>query len=352
MSAKLTNVTGLQPDWSQIRRQVAGGYISARPHPEDSTLYIYNYTPKAQYDEYWTAETLMCRGLIARGETVLARPFQKFFNLHEIGAENLPADEPVEVFDKLDGSLGILYQFAPKDWRIATRGSFESEQAQVGTELLKKDPIEKWIEPGITYLFEIIYPENRIVVDYGDMKGLVYLGAMNTNTGGWEGLRGSHPAWNYATLYGHSIEAMPESRPNAEGYVLVFGNGFRVKIKHDEYVRLHKILTGVSSTTIWEYLRDGLNFDELIEGVPDEFYDWLNTTKIRLQDEYLRVMTKANEAFASKPDGDRKAIAMHFKQFGHITPILFAMLDGKPYDDIVWKLIKPVRELPFMEAAA
>ena len=38
-------------------------------------------------------------------------------------------------------------------------------------------------KPGKTYLFEIIYPENRIVVDYGDYKGLVLIDVIDNETG-------------------------------------------------------------------------------------------------------------------------------------------------------------------------
>ena len=34
-----------------------------------------------------------------------------------------------------------------------------------------------------TYLFEIIYPSNRIVVDYGSSRRLVLLAAVHTQTG-------------------------------------------------------------------------------------------------------------------------------------------------------------------------
>ncbi len=50
-----------------------------------------------------------------------------------------------------------------------------------------------------------------------------------------------------------------------EGFIIRFDNGFRVKIKFAEYVRLHRIITQVSSKTIWEHLRDNLSMDELLE---------------------------------------------------------------------------------------
>ena len=40
-----------------------------------------------------------------------------------------------------------------------------------------------------------------------------------------------------------------------EGFVIRFKNGFRMKIKGDEYIRLHKIVTNISNRDIWEYLK-------------------------------------------------------------------------------------------------
>src|SRR3972149_3073306 len=111
-------------------------YLSVQKHDKVDLL-IWNYTPKAQFSRYWTDETMMARGLITDLEgNVIARPFRKFFNYSEHTGEDskLPSlpMETFEVFDKLDGSLGILY------WRgetpyIATRGSFSSDQAIRGT---------------------------------------------------------------------------------------------------------------------------------------------------------------------------------------------------------------------------
>lgn len=61
--------------------------------------------------------------------------------------------------------------------------------------------------------------------------------------------------------------------PNEEGFVLHYpGTDLRLKIKFPEYVRLHKIVTGVSEIGIWEYMRDGKSMKELIENVPEWLY--------------------------------------------------------------------------------
>lgn len=102
----------------ELARMVAEGYISVRRHPT-APLRIYNDTAKAQYDHVWNPATLTCRGVITNENgTIVARPFPKFFNLEQV--ETLP-NEPFEVHEKLDGSLGILY-WVGNEPSIATRG--------------------------------------------------------------------------------------------------------------------------------------------------------------------------------------------------------------------------------------
>ena len=42
-------------------------------------------------------------------------------------------------------------------------------------------------------------------------------------------------------------EFIKESAPNSEGIVVRFDDGLRVKVKYEEYIRLHKLLTGVNA---------------------------------------------------------------------------------------------------------
>lgn len=55
--------------------------VSVQKHPE-AELFIYNYTPRVQYEKLWNPITLLTRGLILDSENnIVSRPFGKFFNL-------------------------------------------------------------------------------------------------------------------------------------------------------------------------------------------------------------------------------------------------------------------------------
>ena len=62
---------------------------------------------------------------------------------------------------------------------------------------------------------------------------------------------------------------VPE-RENAEGYVVQFRTAMRVKVKHPRYVAIHRAWNGLTEHHVWEMLRLGESFDDLMELVPDE----------------------------------------------------------------------------------
>lgn len=168
-----------------LSEEIEAGYITCREHPRDSDLKIYNYSKKAQIEQRWNDATRKCRGLIVQrtpwGVEILAKPWLKFFNCGEHPEGTFNLDMPVWAVDKIDGSLGIAYP-GPQGWAIATRGSFTSEQAIEGTKMLRERIDEGFLPVGgVTYLFEIVYPENRIVLDYAGKRELVLLGVLSNH---------------------------------------------------------------------------------------------------------------------------------------------------------------------------
>ncbi|GAA2364978.1 RNA ligase [Dactylosporangium salmoneum] len=340
---------------------VDGGYIRTQRHPS-LPLLIHNYTEKTQYENVWNAATLACRGLVVSADgRVLARPFAKFFNHGQPGAPELDLDGPVRVTDKADGSLGVLFPTA-EGWAVATRGSFDSEQARHATRVwLQRYAGSFTPPPGRTLLFEIIYPANRIVLDYGGLDDLVLLGAVDIATGRSHG-PDAVPDWpgpvvesfGYATL-AEALAAPP--RDNREGLVVHFtGPDTRLKIKYAEYVRLHRIVTGLNPRVVWEAVVAG-RLDELLEPLPDEFHAWASNVAAELtaqveelvaevEREYAEVVVGLPEGWARKDFAI--AIARHPRR-----GCLFLRLDGKDYRPLLWQQVRPsVGETPDREGEA
>jgi T4 RnlA family RNA ligase len=333
-------------DLPLLKKMIAEGYVHAQKHPTQD-LYIYNYSPKTQYERVWNNVTLMCRGLILDAAyNIVARPFTKFFNLGEMENQVMP-NESFEVYEKLDGSLGIMY-FVDNQAFIATRGSFASDQAIRAYAILNEKYakiLRGSLDETKTYLFEIIYPENRIVVDYGSVEDLILTAIVDNKTGedmplldiGFPLVKQYHGIHDI-----HILRTLEET--NREGFIIKYKSGLRYKVKFEEYMRIHRIVTQVSNINIWEYMSADMPFDEILDRVPDEFYDWVKKTSSDLKNQYETIEKQCQ--FDFKILENRKASALYFQTCAH-PAVLYKMLDKMPYDAVIWKMLRPDFQKPF-----
>lgn len=340
-------------DMDAVGAEITAGYVTERTHPEFPELRILNYTDRCQFDRHWNRITRLTRGLIYNADTrdIVARAFPKIHNHSEPDVGDLDLDAPiVGAFDKLDGSLGITYMRPDGLPAIATRGSFASVQAEHATELLRESPWAQSVKlaHGFTWLWEIIYPENRIVLDYGDRDELVYLGAIDHESGAYLepvttdadfAMTTEIPAY---TL--REVLAIPP-RANAEGMVVWLDRTRAVKIKQEDYVALHRIVSNLTTKEVWRQLRAG-TFDAFAVALPDEFHGWAQDTAAPL------IAQARDIAYAASLWIDtlvRKELATRKEQALFITSrvpadmrgLVFSMLDGKSIDDAVWRMVEP-----------
>jgi RNA ligase len=178
------------------------------------------------------------------------------------------------------------------------------------------------------------------VVDYGDRAELVLLAVIDTETGDelplvdfW-GFKTAKHYDGIATL----TELAQSQLSNFEGYVVRFASGLRVKVKLGEYVRLHKLITGINEGFVLDALINGDDLAKLTENVPDEFNTWLKATVDKLQACFNEIEDAATNVFRSTTATTRKEYAEAFKQTPYVS-ILFAMLDGKNHGKIIWRMV-------------
>lgn len=205
---------------------------------------------------------------------------------------------------------------------------------------------------------------NRIVVDYGDTEDLVLLGVIDTKTGKEESYGDMVNTYSdeftivkrYDELSNVDVRELRNlEEDNKEGFVIKFSSDFRMKIKFEEYCRLHSIVTNVSNKTIWEYLKDNRSFEELLTRVPDEFYSWVEKTKKELEEAYknielesVRFMSEAMSDMILKGETTKKDFALRVKNHKY-SGIIFRMYEKKEYSYIIWKMIKPEYGRPFKD---
>lgn len=341
-------------DLNLIESYITRGLLEVQSHPT-YPLKIYNYSRECAFEKKWDEITLSMRGTILDAEgNLIAKGFDKFFNMEEL--TSIP-NEPFEVFEKMDGSLGILFYYSG-EWILCTRGSFTSEQAIKGMEIFKQKYDLKELGIMYTYLFEIIYPENRIVIDYNGEEKLTLLTIYNILSEreiSYYGLQ-SHSkqiGCDLVTKYDgmkdyKTLKSLVEN--NHEGFVIKFESGLRMKIKGEDYVRLHKLMTNFSNVDIWEALKAGDDIGKLLENVPDEFDEWVRNTIVELQKQYKIIEQSAKEWFVILNNPIKKDFALSVqKHANHIAPILYKMYDNKDYSGIIYRYIRPDYQKPFWQ---
>ena len=211
------------------------GLLKQQRH-QSLPLTIWNYTEKAKITKVWNDVTKMCRALVVDDDgKVVARSFPAFFDIAEGRHKTTPG---YVIQEKLDGSLVLLFHYADT-WIATSRGSFVSEQAKWAHEMLQGRYKTDGLDIRKTYVFEAIYPKNRVIVDYQDRQELIYLASFYSS--GQEVFdsaamqrKGFPVVRTFADI--DYTRARQLAWDNAEGFVVRFDSGDRCKVKFEKYI--------------------------------------------------------------------------------------------------------------------
>lgn len=246
---------------------------------------------------------------------------------------------------------------------MATRGSFASDQALWATQHLRAHATRRDLSAlpdDITLLFEIIYPENREgpVLRYADREGLFIIGARRFDGSdlAYDELTTLADACGFPVTPRFAADSLEALTPliatvtGVEGWVARFANGLRVKLKTQDYLRLHRLVSQVTPGRIHDLLLHAPEtLEERIMDVPDEFQREAQTIAdtilqaVTVDETRLRAIFEGPLApcvaasNAANASGDRAAIGAARKAFALVIPgdsradasSLFALLDGR-----------------------
>jgi hypothetical protein len=257
------------------------------------------------------------RGLILDGNgNVQTMGFRKFFTfrnylspkliaLSEGNTLRLPQEEYV-ISEKMDGTMGLLYWVEEIPY-IATQRSFKATNAQRASQILhdKYSHLFDKLDKSKSYIFEALFPESRVLVDYGNREDLVLIGVIDKTTGKEETHLhrkiGFPVAKDYTQEFGH-IKNFDELKalnmPNLEGFVITYlESGIKIKLKFPWFDEAHEAMNEIihysikirqvrtqfnklmnidrsllSNFTIWEYLQNGKSGNEIFRQIPYDYY--------------------------------------------------------------------------------
>lgn len=326
--------------------------VHAKPH-NGKVSFVYDQI--AARDENPIAQ--QCRGLVLREHTheVVAYPFNRFFNLGQ-GAAATVDMSTARFEEKLDGTLLIVYwDDRAGRWMCATRsmceahGNINGSQATfahladacvrgMGTGAATLHDLMDGVgaDRGVTHMFELTGPHNRIVCEYAALH-LTLLGARRLSDfaeiepRALESAHGFDTArtWSFASI-ADLIEVIREWKPSEyEGVIVKDAHFNRVKVKTPQYVAAARATDslGASWRNVCEAIQTG-HADDLLGIVPPHVRERIES----LRPAIASLVAKAESDYAElRGIDDMKAFAAEAKT--RMWPaILFALKRGKAVD--------------------
>lgn len=228
-------------------------------------------------DTFWEMHNEIyneCRSIVIdlQKEIIVLSPFKKFRNVDETEEnklENIINEinnaKSVEITDKLDGSMQSA-RFIPEYNKVIMSGSQaldvnNSWRLQDGYEMLSENYIAMLKNnPKFTFIFEYISLRDAHVVCYTkEQEGLYLIGIRNSYTGQQLSYCDvvvmaklySIPTTTIfdKTIYEVLLEVKNKKSNEKEGFVISI-DGRMVKLKVDDYVDIHRILSKISSINL------------------------------------------------------------------------------------------------------
>lgn len=289
-----------------------------------------------------------CRGIILEKDTwnVVAYAFNKFFNFGESYADEIDWAS-ARVLEKVDGSLIKVYYY--NGWRVGTNSTIDADDAK-----LLAPPYETFmdlfsaaadicgldynkLDPHYTYIFELRSPYNKVVVPYEDIR-IIHIGTRNNIT--CEEVEvdiGIEKPKQYMLSSLDDCIAMAATFDfTKEGFVVVDKNYHRIKVKSEDYVRVHRLANNGSITL--ERAVDLIRTNELEEFLVycPQYRDFINDVRNRFNKFYSDIYFNVNMALIEKMNCEtRKDFAAVAKTFKY-PMIWFKVYDTKSFDIDAW----------------
>lgn len=254
-------------------------------------LILFKYGIEADFAD---AVVKNCRGIILYRDdfSIACYPFDKFGNYNESYADDIDWTT-ARVQEKLDGSLiKVWFNKLTNKWVVSTNGCIYAEKApQPNTENYlnlfnqskSKVDFEK-LNQDLTYMFELVSPDNKLVLDYA-YTDLWHIGTRNNITceevnidiGIQKPVEYDVSTLEDTITFVNKI-CTPQERH--EGCVVVDKNWRRVKVKNAFYIQMHYMKTKVEGNikTVLEFMDSG-DVDEFIAYAPEiahifNYYKW------------------------------------------------------------------------------
>lgn len=271
---------------------------------QEGSFLILKYRPEVNFFDLWNEFYMETRGLVIDIDKMelVSCPYRKFFNLNEkpitqinVITELINKAYNVTIKNKEDGSMISCSRYNG-NLVVSTSGALNSSQALWAKAFIEKHypTLMESLPEHLTFIFEAIYPENHIVVDYGLREDLILTNIRNKKTGR---LLEEAEIEHYAMLFNLPtpqkettglLELIKAAKnrdlypaESKEGWVFIIRTKDEerlFKLKCDDYCEVHKILSfAISPKIVFQKIKTD-TLDDFLAKIPDNIKPL--TTKI------------------------------------------------------------------------
>lgn len=346
--------------WNRCAKLVNEGNMTRSTGTgEMDGLVLFTYSREYQFGNFakqWDPFVEHTRGVVFDTKTefieVVALGLIKLFNYGE-GEIHYPSPGATVVgcVEKVDGSLGMLFHHNGV-WKLTTRGGLNGDIALYGKKILDRQTNGDYtcFDPRYTYLFEIVYPDNQIVVDYKGKEELVYIARRHNRTGELiyhhndkgivlpKDVRTVRTFPPLKTIEEIRLMINQEKGLDQEGSVTHFSDGSAFKVKGEDYLRIHRAKAHLTFNRVLESIRDwkALDYKKSLEEELWPDFDRIHDDIMRQCAQHMaNIQTYYRIAMDSIGLGDlnRKTFALAVQQTDLIPQeykrFMFLRLDNK-----------------------
>lgn len=264
----------------------------------EDDIVSYKFSRDVFLSKAWDTMRVKARGLFCRGDEIIARSYEKFFNLKENNTTSLAALSknlvfPVTAYKKENGFLGLVSWDKEKQKPfISSKSTNKGEHADwfkllFYSYIFCESVLQYAKENNVTLIFEVIDPKNDPHIIEYDSPKIVFLDIISNdfsetyvpysdlvklaNSWGmpYKELYKTYENWN--SLEKELTKLENEKRLRHEGFVFVDANNFRFKFKtnfYKKWKRFRGIMQGYARNNLKQTFIDQ---DEVL------FVNWLKT---------------------------------------------------------------------------
>jgi len=348
------------PNAQTLNRLVKARKIRRKWHKTYKHLAIYKYVGGFDFFHHEDAKFVKwCRGLVYdhKEDCVVACPMPKFHNHFEYSESDLKdimAGGHYYVTKKVDGSC-VLAWYYMGDWHFSTLFGFNSDQAKKARSLLERiGCLDDLLNQKRTYIFEVVYPQNRIVLNYGSEESLTYITEFDPKIGHEFRTRDFKVSGHGFECAGqldeaveiHDLNTLVQSGTGVEGYVVTIQRpendyDLRIKFKTQWYFNRSWFYSRLQLDGLVKTLSACVKSGDPIPQIPE--FDGEITSVCNTVDSLQEAIYLAVSILEHLPTHKEQAENIHALDIDdNIKHALFAALDRKKevVNQNVWKALE------------